>query len=93
MVSIIRELERIGKSEINFSINYFYDNCWRFKLGDDSNGYTYDETFDSIESGMNGLIQEIIKQFPDSSYIKRLHQRSESIFHGLHFFESRRAEK
>ena len=87
MVSIVKELERIGKSEINFSISYFYDSIWIFKLGDDLNGFTYEETFSSIEKGMNELIQEIIKQFPNSDYIQKLKKRSYSIFHGLDFFE------
>ena len=87
MVSIIKELKRIGESEINFSISYFYDSTWIFKLGDDLNGFSYEESFTSIEDGMNHLIQEIIKQFPNSDYIKRLKKRSNSIFLGLHFFE------
>lgn len=87
MVNIIAELKRIGKSEINFSISYFYDEQWEFRLGDELNGYTYLASFHSIESGMNHLIQEIIKQFPDSDYIKQLKKRSYSIFHGLDFFE------
>jgi len=87
MVSIIPELKRIGKSEINFSISYFYDNQWIFKLGDDLNGITYEESFSSIEGGMNALIQKIIIQFPGSDYIKRLRERSNAIFHGYNFFQ------
>lgn len=72
---IINELKRIGESEINFSISYFYDGIWIFKLGDRLNGWTYEDSFNSIESGMNHLIQEIIKQFPNSDYIKMLRKR------------------
>ena len=87
MVRIVNELKRIGESEINFSISYFYDATWIFKLGDDLNGFTYEESFTSIEDGMNHLIQEIIKQYPDSDYVKRLRERSNSIFQRLHFFK------
>lgn len=34
-MNLINELYRIGRSEINFSISYFYDDIWIFKLGED----------------------------------------------------------
>lgn len=86
-MNIINELKRIGKNEINFSISYFYDDCWQIRLGDDLNGFTYEASFGSIERAINKLIQEVIKQYPNSNYIKELHERSSTIFHGLDFFE------
>ena len=85
-MNMIRELERIAKSEINFSISYFYDNCWRFKLGDDLNGFTWTADYTSIRRGINALVQEIIRQFPTSEYIKDLHKRCDSVFQGLDLF-------
>ena len=70
-LKIIDELKRIGESEINFSISYFYDSTWIFKLGDDLNGFIYEESFPSIEEGVEYLIQEIVKQYPNSDYIKK----------------------
>ncbi|KKK62130.1 hypothetical protein LCGC14_3007440 [marine sediment metagenome] len=88
-MDIINELKRIGKSEINWSISYFYDNCWQVRLGDDLNGFTWEASFDSFEKAVNKLIQEIIRKFPDSDYIKQLHKRSSSVFQGLDFFEEK----
>ncbi|KKN76304.1 hypothetical protein LCGC14_0371560 [marine sediment metagenome] len=85
-MNLIRELMRIGKNEINFSISYFYDDIWIFKLGDDLNSFTWEESFKNIVSGVNNLIYEIIKQFPDSDYVKELKKRSDSVFQGLDFF-------
>ncbi len=86
-MSLVNELKRIGRSEINFSISYFFDDCWQIRLGDDLNGFTHESSYNSIERAVNKLIQEIIKQFPKSDYIKELHKRSDSIFHGLDFFK------
>ena len=85
-MNTINELNRIGKSEINFSISYFYDNCWTFRLGDELNGFTYEKTHSSFQAGVNGLIQEIIVQFPHSDYIAQLKKRSTYVFHGLDLF-------
>ena len=88
-MNIVNELKRIGESEINFSISYFYDSCWQVRLGDDLNGFTWEESYGSIERAINKLIQEIIKKFPDSDYIRQLHKRSASIFQGLDFFKEK----
>lgn len=83
---MVRELERIGRSEINFEISYFYDDMWTFRLGDDLNGFTYEEGFKSFQAGLNELIRKIIIQFPNSEYIKMLKKRCDSVFHGLDLF-------
>jgi len=73
MKAIIRELKQIGESEINFSIGYFFDSIWIMKLGDDMNGYKWENSFSSIEDGMNALIGAILKIYPTSDYaIKKL---------------------
>lgn len=87
MVRISEELKRIGRSEINFSISYFFDDCWQVRLGDDLNGFTHESSYDSIERSVNKLIQEIIKQFPTSNYVNTLRKRSDSVFHGLDLFK------
>lgn len=86
-MSIINELKRIGKSEINFSISYFYDNQWIFKLGDDLNGYTYEASSSSIEKGMNELLYTIIKEYPNSEYTVDLKNRVPSIIHYYKVFK------
>ena len=86
-MNLVNELKRIGRSEINWSISYFYDDCWQVRLGDDLNGFTWEVSFGSIERAVNKLIQEIIKQFPNSEYVKELHKRSSTIFRGLDFFK------
>lgn len=85
-MNMIRELERIAKSEINFSISCFYDDGWRFQLGDELNGFTFMDSFTTIRAGVNELIRQIIKQYPNSEYIKDLHKRCDSVFHGLDLF-------
>jgi len=92
-MNLIRELMRIGKSEINFSISYFYDDMWIFKLGDELNGFIWDESFKDIVSGVNRLIKEVIKQYPDSDYVKDLKSRCSSVFEGLDYLRGDYYEK
>lgn len=89
MIGYLSELERIGKSEINFTIGYFSDSIWLFKLGDDLNGYTWEKSFQSFREGMNGLIDAVISQFPDSDYVIFLHKRCSSVFNDLPMFQRR----
>lgn len=88
-MNIINELKRIGASEINFSISYFYDGCWQVRLGDDLNGFIYESSFGSFERAINKLIFEIIKKYPNSDYIKQLKKRCSTVFQGLPLFEER----
>ena len=74
--NIIRELKEIGNSEINFTFGYFFDNIWTVKLGDDMNGFKWEGSDLSIEQAMNKLIGAIIKEYPTSDYVKRLHKRT-----------------
>lgn len=86
-MNIINELEAIKESEINFTIEHFYDAGWAFKLGDVMNGYTWDNNFSSFIQGVNSLIFEILNQYPDSEYTKNMRKRRDSVFYGLPSFE------
>lgn len=59
-------IERLRKSEINFSISHFYDRGYNFALGDDMNGWLDDWDFETFEAGVTWLWQAAEKHYPEA---------------------------
>ena len=64
-------LESIHDSEINYAIHVFYDGCVTAKLGDDLNGYQWEETFSDVRSAIAALAEEARTLYPESEFAKR----------------------
>jgi len=74
----IKELQKIYDSEINFTINSFWDGGIVFKLGDGIGGYYETKGFHSpmydnhsFRYGVEWLINQVMKYYPDSEYSQK----------------------
>jgi len=63
-------LQNLYDSEINFSIQTFWDGGFDVKLGDHMNGFSASTTVETAEEIIDWLHISTIKHFPDSQYTK-----------------------
>ena len=66
---LIKELQKIYDSEINFFISTFWDGGFSVKLGDEMNGFKAETTTPTIESAIEWLISSIMFFYPKSLYV------------------------
>lgn len=65
-------LQELHDSEINASIQSFYDGCWTAKIGDDMNGFVAeDASLESFEDCEQWLSETAKKMFPQSVYTQK----------------------
>jgi len=63
MNSLIDKLQEIQNSENNFSIDCFWDNVWTIKIGDNLNGFTYENSSaTSFKEACELLIKAVYKR-------------------------------
>jgi hypothetical protein len=64
-------LQELYDSEINCELSSFWDGGWRIRLGDELNGYVFeDEGYDTIEQALCTLEVQAVKHYPTSAYAK-----------------------
>ena len=67
---LILELEKVYDSEINYSIEVFWDGGFFVRIGDDMNGYVDEEIFKSLREGIKWLLKRVKELYPNSKYAK-----------------------
>jgi len=72
----IEELQKIYDSEINFTIETFWDGGITIKIGDEQNGFEYENTYSTFEEAIKNLISKVMKLYPDSEYFKNKLKRT-----------------
>jgi len=78
MKDYIKELQKIAESEINFSINCFYDDGFRFEIGDDLNGRFWFAKFEDLKTGIKVLIKKVKELYPKSYYVMQKMVKNET---------------
>ena len=68
---LLKELQKIYDSEINFSIECFWDGGFIIRLGDELNGVVTEDTFYDLGEGVLWLIKQVVKYYPNSLYAKK----------------------
>ena len=63
-------LQALYDSEINFSLTTFWDGGFDAKLGDDMNGYVWEDSFDTAAEAIAGLGKAAREKYPDSTFAK-----------------------
>jgi len=53
----IEKLQEIYNNEINFEISCFWDGGFTVKLGDNMNGFIWEDTFDTLMDAITALIK------------------------------------
>jgi len=64
-------LQEIYNSEINISISWFWDAGFDLKIGDDFNGYVYENQFYSIEELKYALLAKLFQLCPQSEFVRK----------------------
>ena len=64
-------LQDLYDSEINVSLESFWDSGWHVRLGDEANGFLEEENFDIWGQVEPWLIEVAIKHFPQSQFAER----------------------
>lgn len=62
-------LQRLHDSEINASVQSFFDGVWTVRLGDEMNGYKAEEVCDSANDAADWLDSMARRLFPQSRYV------------------------
>ncbi len=69
-MQILSELKR---SEINWSLSYFYDLGYEVKFGDEGNGYKASaQNFDTLIEAIEWLKKQVLIHYPDSHFAKQM---------------------
>lgn len=69
-VNYLEELQKIYESEINVSIETFFDDGVSVKIGDNLNGFKFRKTLKTYSEAMETIIQKVQELYPDSIYSK-----------------------
>ena len=64
-------LQDLHDSEINGSVDWFFDKCWRAGIGDNLNGWKSEKRLDTLGEAIEWLRDEAIRLYPDSDFAKR----------------------
>ena len=67
---LLLALQDLYDSEINYSIETFWDGGFTVKLGDEMNGFVSSGSFDTFNECVYWLADESIKMFPNSTFAK-----------------------
>jgi hypothetical protein len=62
------QLNKLYASEINFAIETFWDAGFRWKLGDDINGYVAEGEAKTLEDAARALAGAAREHFPESQF-------------------------
>ncbi|HEY6183116.1 MAG TPA: hypothetical protein VIW67_12780 [Terriglobales bacterium] len=61
-------LQQLYDSEINWQISSFYDQGFRWRLGDEGNGFTAAGTARTLKVAVLELIQAAVNEYPNSEF-------------------------
>jgi hypothetical protein len=64
-------LQELHDSEINASVESFYDGCWTVKLGDRLNGFDAEATVGSMSEAERWFRENAVRLYPDSAFARR----------------------
>ena len=64
-------LQALHDSEINGSVEWFFDRVWTAKLGDPLNVIEAEETFDSLTDAVRWLVDKAAELYPNSDFAKQ----------------------
>lgn len=70
MMKTTEIMKKLYSSEINCTVESFWDADWTIKIGDHMNGFKAEEQFEDFESeeAAKWLHDEAIRLYPDSDY-------------------------
>jgi hypothetical protein len=63
-------LQGLYESEINLTVSSFWDCGFRWKLGDDVNGFVAEGSAATFERAVSDLAHAAIEHFPDSAFAR-----------------------
>ncbi len=66
----LRALQELYNSEINWSIECFWDRGFTVKLGDEQNGFESEDLYRTLTEAIRWLADEAIKYYPNSGFAK-----------------------
>jgi hypothetical protein len=69
------ELQALYDSEINFTISIFWDAGFRWKLGDDMNGFVAEGEARTMKDAVASLVSAAMREFPESVFAKSAKSR------------------
>jgi hypothetical protein len=65
------ELQALYDSEINFTITTFWDAGFKWKLGDDMNGFDAEGEAMTIKEAVEQLCEAARREYPESAFATR----------------------
>jgi hypothetical protein len=65
-------LQMLYDSEINFELSTFWDDGFRWKLGDNWNGFKADGHADNLAEAIEQLKDAAFKHFPSSEFAQKI---------------------
>jgi hypothetical protein len=68
--SLASILQRLHDSEINGSIEWFFDGVWTVRLGDNINGWRVSAVVDTLREAETWLDEQARELYPDSAYAR-----------------------
>ena len=69
---MLETLQALYDSEINFHLSTFWDGGFAAKLGDDMNGYVWEEDeFETLKEAVAALAAAAKRIYPDSTFAKK----------------------
>jgi hypothetical protein len=63
-------LQRLYESEINFTVSSLWDCGFRWKVGDDVNGFIAEGSATTFERAVSDLAHAAIEHFPNSAFAR-----------------------
>jgi len=63
-------VQALYDSEINFTISTFWDAGFRWKLGDESNGFVAEGEARTMKDAVAELVSAALREFPESTFAK-----------------------
>jgi hypothetical protein len=63
-------MQSLYDSEINFTIETFWDGGFDVKLGDRMNGFVWEENFDTLQQAVDALVSAACDHYPESVFAK-----------------------
>jgi hypothetical protein len=61
-------IQRLHDSEINGSVDWFFDGEWRWRIGDNLNGWRLEGKASMAESALHDLAENAFAEFPRSEF-------------------------
>jgi hypothetical protein len=66
----VHVLQKLYDSEINFTISGFWDCGFRWKLGDDMNGFLAEGWTNTFDQAVIEIARSAMKRFPNSAFAR-----------------------